>query len=145
MIEPREAVAPRAEDELRRLASEATSGPWQVGDSDDFDWFVAATASKTHRECQVWAGRPVNATATAAYIAAASPDRILALLDRLGRLERAAVAEGHRPVCAFCGGRFPDQHVDAWPGPNCACSIGKGRLPCRIGEALAGENGGTAG
>jgi len=71
------------------------------------------------------------------FISATHENVLRTALGAVFQLVEAARGEGHRPVCAFCGGSFPDQHVEAWPEPNCACSIGKGRDACRIGAALA--------
>jgi hypothetical protein len=77
--------------ELRKLAQAATPGPWQPDDEAQIcaNNMVIAVA-----------GEPVGGTqrrgdwghldADAAYIAACSPDRILALLDALDAAEKDA-------------------------------------------------------
>ena len=71
--------------ELRRLAEAATPGPWRTSKADDtaimsFDNDVAHTVGIYEVEAETM-------EADAAYIAAANPAAILALLDRLARVE----------------------------------------------------------
>ena len=66
---------------LKRLAQAATAGPWHAGKSGDYTREVCAPDSTAIS----WSGSfPLaKAQANAAYIAAASPDVVLKLLERL--------------------------------------------------------------
>ena len=76
-------------DKLRTLAEAATPGPWTylIDDYELGTMFVTNDPKNEQRPVAqgIW-------RTDAAYIAAASPDRILALLDRLATLERVAEA-----------------------------------------------------
>lgn len=69
-------------ENLRRLAEKASKGSWRLG--------------------EIIPGARIY-DADAAYIAACSPDRILALLDRLERLEKAlrSFTDGRQPLDPF--------------------------------------------
>lgn len=76
-------------DEIRALAHEATDGPWYVS------WGSGSVFGvRTKDETVVPSGRTVSKVvsrrADAAYIAAVSPDVVLALLDERDRLRAAA-------------------------------------------------------
>ncbi len=79
--------------DLRRLAEAATPGPWEAqcyddGRSGKEPWFVDTHAYPDGPEPVIAATYPLDA-ADAAYIAAANPQAVLALLDRVARLEEA--------------------------------------------------------
>jgi len=73
--------------ELRKLAEAATAGPWvQNGPSKHI---VIAPGKKPSGIASAWEHAAVsdNARANAAFIAAANPDAIIFLLDRVDRAE----------------------------------------------------------
>lgn len=86
-------------EDLKRLAEEATSGPWEAADVSG--WMVLAGPLKENRPGLVRGGRGtvVNVDdldfdedeqgANARFIAAANPAAVLALLERVRRLEEA--------------------------------------------------------
>lgn len=88
--------------ELRRLAEAATAGPWRRGtfggvyiDTEPNGYGIA--------QCSTKSGPMRNCNCNEAFIAAANPATILALLDRLALAERAgavAVPDGVRNVGA---------------------------------------------
>lgn len=72
-----------AEKELRRLAQEATPGPWEV--EEDGDWDEAWC--QWHRVGKLdMAGAKLNKDTR--FIAAADPAAVLALLERIEALEK---------------------------------------------------------
>jgi hypothetical protein len=71
-------------DELRAKAEAATPGPWWTGMHDGFSHTVEGPESDSHPVAQ----RLIRPDAE--YIAAVSPDVVLALLDALDAAERAA-------------------------------------------------------
>ncbi len=89
-------------DRLRSLAEAATPGPWEVQDEGQADGLsvVRLEPDLGYAAEVIWtddADYPDEARPDlAAYIAACSPDRILALLDELGALR--AVAKAAREV-----------------------------------------------
>lgn len=78
-------------DDLRRLAEAATPGPWRVEGWDD-GMVVQNPNGDIIVDYSISTGDDKADVADAAYIVACSPDRILALLDRLDALEAVAVA-----------------------------------------------------
>lgn len=86
------AVITETNTDLRRLAEQATPGPWAVGD----DGYIEGPDDPTYGRKLHWDTEGLGAIwrneADAAYIAAANPQRILALLDEL-RDARVAVDE----------------------------------------------------
>lgn len=96
--------------ELRRLAGEATPGLWH---DVPHGWPEKAVPVLTHDAAHTVAmafARDGQAFADAAYIASASPDRILALLDRLDALQTLAIQTHFhtRPSVDFPRGRQGD-------------------------------------
>lgn len=84
-------------DALDRLAKAATPGPWMVAGSDIWDTadgtYPGIPLMRADHEVRSW-GRPYThheRNANAAFIAAASPSVILALVQRL-RVAEAALA-----------------------------------------------------
>lgn len=79
---------------LRELAQAATPGPWTttiLGPSDD-DWPSAVAIAATAGRRKIYAN-PLRGTyphADQQFIAAANPQAVLALLDRLAASERAS-------------------------------------------------------
>jgi replication-associated recombination protein RarA len=71
-------------DELRAKAEAATPGPWWTGMHDGFSHTVEGPEADSHPVAQ----RLIRPDAE--YIAAASPDVVLDLLDALDAAERAA-------------------------------------------------------
>ena len=76
-------MTPEERADLRRLAEEATPGPWSSAE----EWLQAAGGD-------------------ASYLAACSPERILALLGKVDRLE--AELEEAREEVAGCDRHDPD-------------------------------------
>lgn len=73
---------------LRELAEKATQGPWETeydnhGNGGFSEWYNVGPKTGRPRVAEVHSGE-----ANAAYIAAANPATILALLDRLEQAER---------------------------------------------------------
>lgn len=106
-------------EELRALAEKATAGPWEVLDvTEHHGVYVEDQLGRTicdlyYLNSQTGAVvRQDRDLENAAYIAAASPDRVLALLDEVERL-RAGVAQAedwfrayerqHRAKCSAEG------------------------------------------
>lgn len=111
--------------DLRKLAETATPGPWQtLGPDSPGQWMVyddhwcIATASWYDPEYD-YATRQkppdprayIDADANAAYIAAASPDVILALLDEVERLRAALKSNASVAHLAWTS---PDTVVEAF-------------------------------
>ena len=117
------------DDRLRELALEATPGPWHVCDSPE--WHEDALpdqviCAEEHVAVALLAdewyededGEPASAD-DAAYIAAASPDVLLGLLDRLAAVEaeRDRLAAAVERVEALA-----DEWTEDYPGPTAACN-----------------------
>jgi hypothetical protein len=82
--------------ELRRLAEAATPGPWDAAYDDAVEGHYVAKRYESG-----WAGDVATHGPTAAYIAALSPDIVLALLDALAAAEQAAsMAEQYEKLAA---------------------------------------------
>ncbi len=84
-------------DELRKLAEAATPGPWRFSPNAHDGWSQFALISTSW-----WTVEDMT------YIAAANPQAVLALLDRLDAMEAALIdiaMEGGclRPGCACIG------------------------------------------
>ncbi|WNO05997.1 ead/Ea22-like family protein [Rhodoferax mekongensis] len=87
-----------ADQELRRLAEDATQGEWHwdcdevKGDPFGRVRYQVITSGKTITKIYYssYEGGPTNAKDDAAYIAAANPAAILELLDRLEKAEKDA-------------------------------------------------------
>lgn len=94
-------------EELRRLATEATPGPWTIHTEEVCSPIVAAMELSKLVHGSVFVpvlpmvvgsnglatavtGCGPTSVANAAYIAAASPDVVLALIDRLAEVEKDA-------------------------------------------------------
>lgn len=94
-------------DDLRRLAEKATPGPWRrTEDGVTSSWAEGLPATHRHTVSAPHApfafGETIAAAPTEAdarYLAAVSPDRVLALLDHVEALER--VAEAARALLPF--------------------------------------------
>ena len=111
--------------ELRRLAEAATPGPWE---SDGLEvcqhwslpepWHAVVNAEiSCGPYCYGGSVRPIERDADAAYIAALSPDVVLALLDErdalAAKVERVRALHQQAPVraCPDCGGPLPAGHA----------------------------------
>ncbi len=81
--------------DLRRLAAAATPGPWLLTNDDDYGAdIISAHPDHTYVAVDHEGLLPcVRSAADAAYIAAASPDVVTALLDRVDALEGAIERE----------------------------------------------------
>lgn len=66
---------------LRRLAEAATPGPWRTYRESDFDGIMIESDSKCICAFDTWEHRPDEREPDAAFIAAANPTTVLALLD----------------------------------------------------------------
>lgn len=95
-------------EELRRLADAATPGPWRKVSFDKSDYHdpmvYAGLAGGGCFVCALNAGGPGEADAS--FIAAADPDRVRSLLDRIDALEgalRNVAPCGNCPVCEARG------------------------------------------
>ena len=122
-------------EELRRLATEATPGPWTIHPEEVCSPIVAATALSKLVHGSVFVpvlpmvvgsnglatavtGCGPTSVANAAYIAAASPDVVLALIDRLAEVEKdgrairrmLCVSVAHMPY--MDDGEASDQEID---------------------------------
>lgn len=91
-----EGATPRPAESLRELAERATPGPWRTASNRPFGPYVDADTSPLaadgrHVLIRNWKEVCLNA----AYIAAANPAAILALLDELAST-RAALREAQR-------------------------------------------------
>lgn len=77
-------------DKLRDLASDATPGPWTAtgwaNENYDGNYLVVASGADVAST-----GKSELYQENAAFIAAASPDVVLALLDKLTHVERLAI------------------------------------------------------
>lgn len=71
--------------DLRALATRATRGPWRVIRCETPGYRHVAFSRKAHEPYTIGPALPADS----AYIAAASPDVVLALLDREAALEEA--------------------------------------------------------
>lgn len=71
-------------DEIRRLAGEATAGPWVVAESLAKHGLDLVRTAEGRFVADATAG-----AANARYIAALSPDVVLALVERCERMEKA--------------------------------------------------------
>ncbi len=98
--------------ELREKAKAAHPGPfdiWKAKTQSDggYDWAVTTKVLGENRclyECinVIGEGLRVNAAANAAFIAAANPSTILALLDEIERLRAGQRTPGTEERCARC-------------------------------------------
>jgi hypothetical protein len=70
---------------LRSLAKAASPGPWHVGHMSETDQFGLADLDDVDH-CNIG---QINFTKDQAYLCAVSPDVVLALLDRIEKLEIA--------------------------------------------------------
>lgn len=78
--------------DLRKLAEAATPGPWHITDTGDAHWEREIRSGDRLGSSQVaWCGgRMGQAQKDAAFIAAASPDVVLGLLDEVAQWKQAA-------------------------------------------------------
>lgn len=122
-------------EELRRLATEATPGPWTIHTEEVCSPIVAAMELSKLVHGSVFVpvlpmvvgsnglatavtGCGPTSVANAAYIAAASPDVVLALIDRLAEVEKdgrairrmLCVSVAHMPY--MDDGEASDQEID---------------------------------
>lgn len=99
---------------LRSLAEAATPGPWRRTDSGDRHW-LRDVRDTTNRGV-AWCGtlHVEQAHADAAYIAAANPQTMLAILDRIAELERTAAAAGR----ALKEAQAQEREAVAWIEPH---------------------------
>lgn len=88
--------------DLRELAEKATAGPWGVAGVDGMGF---AVHRGEHDTIALYCDRD-----NAAYIAAASPDRVTALLDELERL-RATVARVEAAVSESFEWQTPSEYI----------------------------------
>lgn len=79
--------------DLRRLALAATPGPWLLLKGDDE--FLSAVQRQREGGFSVAGLTPKQGRADAAYIAAANPAAMVALLDRLAAAEKNAARYQH--------------------------------------------------
>lgn len=111
-------------DALRALARDATQGPWSARACIERRMWVHGPGVGYI----VAEARPsANCATNAAYIAAASPEVVTALLDRIDSLEaeRASLAAKWG---AFYGDVAHNHTCDAWPhggrdDPRCDCGL----------------------
>ena len=118
--------------ELRRLAESATPGPWEAYDRGvGWEvWFDGAPLNSAFRE--------TFPAYDAAYIAAASPDVVLSLLDRLAHMTEArdnARAEVERLTALLAEVR---ETAAAW-SPDFTCANGCPAAANRRAAALMRE------
>lgn len=151
------------DDRLRELAQAATPGPWSAREGDlegkPASEYVRtllanreADGTSTGRLFLTLAPNPIDpergaevvpaltgdgpsAEANAAYIAAASPDVVLGLLDRLAAVEAerdrlAAVVERVKALA--------DEWVEDYPGPTAACNRTPNEWGADLRAALSG-------
>jgi len=129
--------------ELKALAEKATPGPWIVSEWTPRGGYTRQCIGTEHVSASVAMSRHLRPE-DAAYIAACSPERILALLSRLSRaqarvqrLEAALlrVSFAYLPQaveCKWCDG------AAAGRDPK---KVEHGKA-CPVGTALAGDDGG---
>lgn len=93
MPEPRLPLTPAERADLRSLAKQATPGPWMTGYAEPHRVLDVAGGFIVAEACSTPSldGRSLRQRQEdqSAYIAAVSPDRLLALLDEVERLEQA--------------------------------------------------------
>ena len=104
----RQIVTDAEREELRRLAGEATPGPWVLQDWDlkpgeapdlvGWDGWDVATLGEDAGDPHAL-GRWIK---DSRYLAACSPERILSLLDEVDRLRAEAIGRPHAGWCAGC-------------------------------------------
>ena len=94
-------------DALEALARAATPGPWEAHGHE---------VMRPHPDGAYTIAEAMDSRADAAYLAALSPEVVLALVARLRIAERAAVR------CALRCGRIPEEERLSWATPTCkAC------------------------
>ncbi len=114
------------DDELRRLAEAATPGPWHfglkvVGRTDDahVDAWVCALGGGI---CEMSGMRGIEVNA--AFIAAANPEAILALMDRLRDAEARGMERAAEIADSIATKRNAEGDVnDAWGAEDAAEAI----------------------
>ncbi len=101
-------------DRLRRLASEATPGPWEW--CRGILWAGATWESQGRREWETNVMEATPPASDAEYIAAANPTAVLALLDRIDELaakvEWLEIRAGFRSHPDAVGGFSPGPDTD---------------------------------
>ena len=110
---------------LRKLAEEATPGPWIAGDDDDSDYFLIGPCDVDGIVYQPIV--KLHSEANAAHLAAANPQAIISLLDYIETLEKDAgryqylrSRDPRKDPCDQCGhdglhlrtGHLLDCHID---------------------------------
>ena len=107
--------------ELRALAEAATPGPWTRLDTGSEGCSVVASGRRrvarlTHLDL-------AECRADAAYIAAANPQTVLALLDRIAALEKAlALSQAQLGQFGVHNRNCPARFDARIPGP-CGCGL----------------------
>lgn len=100
--------------ERRRLAQEATPGPWTVNEGDDYHCVEHLGDGHSVAEVQPCDDHPGRVAPDATFIAANDPARILRACDRDAKvLQRHAPKKplGNWIGCIFCD----DERAEAWP------------------------------
>ena len=110
-------------EKLRELALEATPGEWKVASDlpayaiyTDSGRRVVQTPNQNNRK--QWGTSDdthgIDRHSDAAYIAAANPVAVLALLDRIDELEAAAEVESEEPVAWFTEDHLTDKSATTY-------------------------------
>lgn len=75
---------------LRELAEAATPGPWIVSDKDVFSAITVGSSKTDVCTFDIYEHRPDECAEDAAFVAAANPQTVIALLDEIERLRIVA-------------------------------------------------------
>jgi hypothetical protein len=121
-------TAPIDIEKLRQLAEAATPGPWEVSDDDMFSPIEVTSDGPGRDICclDTYDHRPDERANDAAFIAAANPQTVLALLDEIERLRDLA---GQVPdLLADAAVRFSAVFAAKDEACNIACDIA-GSMP----------------
>ena len=96
---------------LRKLAEEATPGPWWSGECRPPDGYALAWLGQSFVDCDGGRKNYVASSRDADYIAAANPQAIISMLDYIETLEEIeenlcelhniALAEAEKKMCEF--------------------------------------------
>lgn len=88
-------------EELRKLAEAATPGPWEwLSFTSRNSYFPIMAENQKIMVCDAGFGKAEKATNNSAYIAAANPQQVIALLDEIAQL-RAEVEQSKRDAESF--------------------------------------------